>query len=112
MKAFYSFVIWAKLADLGKQIALDTQDKSDFYAVGATDGKGKVGILLVRYSNNNKLPGACPVTIKVKGADLRTSKVFLLDDKHDLEDVVPFRITGDGALKFMMEVNTVIYIEN
>ena len=112
LKTFYSFIIWAKLADLGKQFALDPRDKVDFYAVGATDGKGKTGLLLVRYTDNDKLPGDLPVTVKIKGADLRTSKVFLLDDEHDLKDVVPFRITGDGALKFSMKANTVVYIEN
>ena len=112
LKTFYSFVIWAKLADLGKQFALDTRDKVDFYAVGATDGKGKTGLLLVRYTDNDKLPGDLPVTVKIKGTDLRTSKVFLLDDEHDFKDAVPFRITGDGALKFSMKANTVVYIEN
>lgn len=112
LKPFYSFVAWSKLAELGQQIELDTQDKHEFFGVAATDGKGKVGVLLVRYTNADKLPGDLPVTLKIKGSDLKTSKVYLLDDKHDFEDVVPFRMTADGALKFTMKANTLVYLEN
>ena len=111
-KGFYSFVVWAKLLDLGKQFALDTQDKVDFYAVGATDGKGKVGILLVRYTDEEKLPDDLPVTLKIRNADLRGIRAYLLDDDHDLEEISSIRAGEDGSVKFTMKANTLIYLEN
>ena len=111
-KSFYSFVVWAKLLDLGRQIKLDIQDKNGLYAVAATNGQGKVGILLVRYTDEEKLPDDLPVTLKIRSADLRGIRAYLLDDDHDLEEISSIRASEDGTVKFTMKANTLIYLEN
>jgi hypothetical protein len=110
LKGYYSFVAWSKLVDLGTQINVDTGNRKGIYATGATDGKGKTGILISRYFADDELPETMPLTIKVNGVDLSDAKLFVVDEEHDFEEV-SYQRNGDGTLSFNMEANTFIYLE-
>ena len=96
--------------DLGTQINVDTGNRKGIYATGATDGKGKTGILISRYFADDELPETMPLTIKVNGVDLSDAKLFVVDEEHDFEEV-SYQRNGDGTLSFNMEANTFIYLE-
>lgn len=109
VKTYYSFLAWAKLSALGKQIRIDTQGKNGIYSVGTTDGK-KTGVLISRYFEPDKLPDDLPVTFTLKNGDLRGVRVYLIDQDHDLTEI-PYRMDSKGNLLFTMKANTVVYIE-
>ena len=73
-------------------------------------GLGRIGILFSRYFEQDDLPGELPITLKVKGIDLRGAKLYLVDETHDLEEI-PYRMDKDGNLLFGMKANTVVYLE-
>ena len=110
LKSYYAFLAWSKLTGLGKQFFLDTHDKYGIYAVGATDGNGRAGILINRYFESDKLPDALKLSLGLPGLQMRGTKAYLLDGNHDLEPV-PCRIGSDGKLSIDMEANTMYYIE-
>ena len=110
LKTYFVFLIWKKLADLGQTFAVDTNDKNGVFAVGATDGKGKNGILISRYFEEDELPAELPLTIAGKGKELDKAKLYVIDEEHDLEEV-PFWRDGAGNIFFPMKANSVAYLE-
>ena len=110
LKSYYVFAAWAKLVRLGRQFEVDVKGKNGLTATGATDGKGRIGILFSRYFEQDDLPGELPLTLNVKGFDMRGAKLCLVDETHDLTEI-PYRMDKDGNLLFSMKANTVMYLE-
>ena len=110
LKSYYVFAVWAKLVRLGRQFKVDVKGKNGLAATGATDGKGHVGILVSRFFEQDDLPGELPLTLKIKGFDLRGAKLYLIDETHDLAEI-PYRMDKYGNLLFSMKANTVMYLE-
>lgn len=110
LKTYYVFKCWAKLAELGRSIDVDTQGKIGLFALGA-EKNGKSGVLLARFFEEDRLPGELPVTFTLKNGDLRGVKLYLLDETHDLTEI-PYRMDKAGNLLFDMKANTVMYLEN
>jgi len=110
LKSYYVFAAWAKLVRLGRQFKVDVKGKNGLAATGATDGKGRIGILFSRFFEQDDLPGELPLTLKVKGFDLRGAKLYLIDQEHDLAEI-PYRMDKYGNLLFSMKANTVMYLE-
>ena len=109
LKTYFVFKCWAKLAELGKCIEVDTQEKIGLFALGAAKN-GKTGVLLARFFDDDALPGELPVTFTLKKGDLRGAKLYLLDAAHDLTEI-PYRMDKAGNLLFGMKANTVMYLE-
>lgn len=110
LKGYFTFCAWAKLAELGHELAVDTQDKVGIYATAATDGKDKIGVLVSRYFESDLLPGELPVSLLVNGMSLWGAKLYCLDEKSDLTSI-PYETGEDGSIKFAMKANTLIYLE-
>ena len=109
LKTYYVFRIWAKLAELGQQIRVDTQGKNGVYAAGASRN-GKTVVMIARFFDRDELPGDLPVTFRLENGDLRGVKLYLLDGSNDLADV-PYRMAKNGDLLFTLKANTVVCIE-
>ena len=109
LKTYYVFLAWSKLAKLGRQIAVDTQEKKGIYAVGASDGM-KTGVLISRYFEEDKLPADLPVKLSSKKGSLCGAKLYLIDETHNLAEI-PYRTDKDGNLFFDMKANTIVYLE-
>ena len=109
LKTYYVLLAWSKLVNLGSQIAVDTQEKTGLFAVGATDGK-KTGVLICRYFDRENPPDELPVTFKLKDGDLRGAKLYLIDETHDLAEI-PYETDPDGGLWFTMKADAIAYLE-
>ena len=109
LKGYYPFLAWSELAALGHQIAADTQGRPGVYAAAASDGKGKVGVLVSRFFESDRLPGPLELMLKIKGLPSAGLKARLLDASHDFTEI-PLPIDREGALKLNLEANTVLYI--
>ena len=110
LKTYHVFCLWSKLAELGKQFKIEYPENPDISAVGAIGPDGKIGILISRFAEDDKLPPA--VTVKLAGDKLclKNATLFLLDKDHDLAEK-PLRHHLDGSASFEMEANTVVFIE-
>lgn len=107
LKTYYVFLAWSKLAKLGKQFFLDTHCKNGIYAVGATDEKGRAGIMISRFFEPDDLPGDVEITVKMP--EISTVKVLILDDEHDLTEV-PFKRIGNDIV-ITQKANTLVYLD-
>ena len=110
LKSYYVFCLWSKLAGLGRQFKLVFPENPEISAVGATDGKGKIGIMISRYVDEDNLPAPVSVKIDCKKFDLRGAKLYLLDKDNDLT-VKKLKFDCSGNVCFKMAANSVSYIE-
>ena len=110
LKSYYTFCLWSKLAELGKQFAVTVPANHDISAVGATDGNGKIGILISRFYEEDQLPPATEVKLAPGTFSLQGAKLYLLDKENDLAEK-PLSFNADGTVSFEMEANSVAYIE-
>ena len=110
LKTYHVFCLWSKLAELGKQFKIEYPENPEINAVGAIGPDGKIGILISRFAEDDKLPPA--VTVKLAGDKLclKNAKLYLLDKEHDLAEK-PLRHHLDGSASFKLEANTVVFIE-
>ncbi len=111
LKTYYDFVIWSKLLELGRQFKVEIKSGAGIYAVGATDGNGRIGIAVSRYFDDDDLPPEVPVSIRLKDFLLHGVTLYLLDHDNDLTKSA-CSISADGILSFSMKANSVVYIEN
>ncbi|MBQ6470609.1 MAG: hypothetical protein IJJ33_01375 [Victivallales bacterium] len=109
LKTYFVFRCWSLLAELENQIAVDTQDKSGLFAVGAAQD-GRVRLLLSRFFEEQFTPDDLEVRIVCKDAPLDGARLFLLDDSNDLTEI-PFDRTPEGEIVFRMGANTVAFLE-
>ena len=101
LKGYYPFVFFNKLYKMGTCIESSSDDEN-IYTVAARSKKGKIGIMVSYYTNEENMPEK---TLTLPGF-LISGKVFLLDDEHNAEEI------GDlWENSITMKPNTVIYIE-
>ena len=81
-----------------------------FIELDNVDGKGKIGIMISRYVDEDKLPAPVSVKIDCKKFDLRGAKLYFLDKDNDLT-VKKLKFDCSGNVCFKMAANSVIYIE-
>lgn len=111
LKSYYVFSMWSDLAELGKQFKVSINSVAGVTATGATDGKGKVALMVSRYFEQNKLPKAVPVTVALKNISGRSLKVYMLDELNDMEEI-PVKYNRDGSITFTMKPHSVVLIKN
>ena len=111
LKTYYDFVIWSKLLELGSQFKVEIDSGAGIYAIGATDGNGKVGMVVVRYFESDDLPEEAAVSINLKNFAWKNPAIYLLDAENDLA-AVDCQVDAGGNLSFTMQANTAVYIEN
>ena len=110
LKTYYVFVMWAHLAALGRQIAVDTGEKNGIFAVGAAGANGERAVMISRYFEEDDLPGELPVTLAIPEKPGGSTKLLLLDEEHDLEEL-PFTRNEQGFPVFAMKANSVVFLE-
>ena len=110
LKGYYAFIAWSKLVKLGTQIQTDTQKRPGFFATAATDGKGKIGVLVCYFYDDDELPAPVPVTVNANGIELKKAKVYSVDHERNFEEL-PAETNADGTITFVMPANTFVFIE-
>ena len=111
LKTYYVFCLWSKLAELGRQFKIEYPENPEISAVGAVGADGKTGILISRYTDEDKLPPAVTVKLQSREFSSRCVKLYLLDKNNDLVEKT-LKFNSKGLAVFDMEANTVVYIES
>lgn len=82
LKPYYSFYMFKDIKKLGGYIK-ETEQATDIFSCGATDGKDSA-IMLTHYNDNDETPTK-HITLEIKNAGNTKTQVefYLLDDDHD-----------------------------
>ena len=98
-KPLYAFVAFSRLYKLGTSVEIHTAGKN-LFALGATDGTKKALLVSIYQERRDQVE----INTGVKGA----KKVYLLDEKHDLEEILT---TKDATFTVPTKGYSVIYVE-
>jgi hypothetical protein len=105
--ALYS---WGKLKTLGTQVKTETSD-TDIRVTAARNAKGKLGILVCRYSMDNNVVNTKDVTVSLaKGKFDENVRCHITDD-FNMYTEYPVALQPDGTLLLAMEPNSFVFIE-
>ena len=114
---YYAIYAWSKLAALGTQVetknlrSADKYDFDDIYVTAATDGKGRFGIYLVRFSEDDNSVRMKRVRVRVEGVSLAGLFAHITDSSR-LFTEVPLEAEADGSAFLEFEPNSLVYIGN
>ena len=115
-KPYYAFYPWAKLRDLGTQVAAKVATPKSAFgdavlrAVAAKDADGKVGVYFARYSEDDADSRLAKLTLRVKGRSLQGATCHLTDDSR-LFTEVPLAVGADGSATLVLLPLAYGYVE-
>ena len=107
---YWALYSWGKLKTLGTQVKAETSD-SDIRVTAARNAKGKLGILVCRYSMDNNAVNTKDVTVSLaKGKFDENVRCHITDD-FNMYTEYPVALQPDGTLLLAMEPNSFVFIE-
>ena len=110
MRGYYPFLAWARLRRLGTELAVSVENADGFYAVAAVGPDGHIGILVVRYTDNDNISAPQSVTIKADGRSLAKARCHLTDKQYFFSEVIPV-CNEDGSITLSFKPNSFAFIE-
>ena len=114
---YYAIYSWGKLAALGTQVGVenvrsaDGDEKDDVYAVAAADGKGRFGLCLTRYDDDDNAVRTKRVRVRVDGVPLGGLFAHVVDSRRFFTEE-PLDAEDDGSALLELEPNCIVYICN
>jgi hypothetical protein len=117
LPGYYAVYAWSKLAALGRQVEVknirsaDKYDYNDIYATAAADGKGRFGLYLARFSEDDNSVRMKRVKVCVDGISLSGLFAHIVDSNRHFTEV-PLEAEADGSTYLTLEPNCLVYIGN
>ena len=117
LEGYYSFYAWGKLRRLGTQVRVANlatgaaDDAEDVYATAAADGKGRFGLLLARYLDDDNSVRMKRVRVRVEGRSLEGVFAHVVDSRNKFTEM-PLEVRPDGSVDLTLEPFSVVYIGN
>lgn len=118
MKGYYPFAAWRDLRDLGEQVVCTTETSDlkaaadkQLYAVAAKGKDGRLGVFIVRYSDDNNIVETRRVTLALpKGRSFAKARCLLTDAVRTYTET-PLILNADGTASVKMQPNSFAYVE-
>ena len=110
MRGYYPFLAWARLRHLGTELAVNSENADGIYSVAAVGPDGRLGTLVVRYTDNDNISAAQSVTIKAEGRSLSNARCHLTDKEYFFSEVIPV-CNDDGSITLSFKPNSFAFIE-
>ena len=110
MRGYYPFVVWSSLRRLGTAVRTGT-DREDLFSAAAKSADGRLGVLIVRYNEDNNVTS--PVRIRValaSGASLASADCHLTDDRR-IFTRTPLARNADGSADLVLRPNSFAFVE-
>ena len=117
LPGYYAIYAWSKLAAMGRQVdvknlsSADKYDYNDIYATAAIDGKGRFGLYLARFSEDDNSVRMKRVKVCVNGVSLSGLFAHFVDSNRHFTEV-PLEAEADGSAFLSLEPNCIVYIGN
>ena len=116
LPAYYALFSWADLRDLGTQVEArvepaDGATVTSLAAVAATDGRGALGVLIARSTDDRNVTASEPVTLRLaSGRFSGRVRGYLTDEDHRHSPVHLFP-SDDATVSFSLAPNAFLFIE-
>ena len=105
---YYPFYAWSKLVKYGQQVKVSGNSDPELHVTAAKDSKGRLGILVTRYTDDNNVVTAKKVKVNVMGMKINEA-IGHRTDKHHLFTEVPVKVNG-GTIEFNLDPTSFIYL--
>ena len=110
MRGYYPFLIWKDLRRLGTQVGAKTGLKG-VYVTAAKDGDGRLGVFIVRYTDDNNVVRPTRVTVRLaSGRPLASAKLHLTDDVR-IHTASYFEPNADGSVDLVLRPCSFAFLE-
>ena len=115
-KPYYAFYPWAKLSDLGTQVAASVAaptnrfGETTCYVTAAKGADGALGLYFARYSEDDMESKPATITLRVKGRSLAGATCHLTDPCRTYTEV-PLTVNADGSATLFVQPLTYGYVE-
>lgn len=110
MRGFYPFLIWKDLLHLGTQIEAKS-DLENVYVTAAKNAKGKLGIFIAHYTDDNNVVRPVRVTVRLSSRkSLASAKLHLTDDVR-IHTASYFDVNEDGSINVVLRPWSFAFIE-
>ena len=109
LKGYWAFLAWRDLRRLGRALPV-TVDGAGLYAAAARDDAGRLGVLVVRYTDDDNDVKPKEVTVRLAGGAFRNPRCRMTDADLAASES-PVRADG-AALTLTLEPNAFVYIES
>ena len=109
LPSYYSFYAWSRLADLGRQVKVETQEEADIFAAAAAGSDGTVRTMLARYNDNDNLNRTKAVKVHIEGARDGQAVAHVVDAVKLYSETL--LTVQDGTVTLTLEPNSFVMIE-
>ena len=110
LRGYYPFLAWARLRRLGTEVAVKAENADGIYTIAAVAPDGRLGTLIVRYTDNDNLTVPMIVRIKADGRSLANARCHLTDKGYFFSEVIP-DFNDDGSISLIFKPNSFAFIE-
>ena len=86
LKGYYPIVMWSKLRELGKTVALENNSEK-VAAIAARGADGKLAVMLSYFCEDDSITAPEEIEITMDGADIKTLTEYPLDRERTCEPV-------------------------
>ena len=108
--AYWALYSWGKLKTLGTQVKAESSDPG-IRVTAARNAKGKLGILVCRYSMDNNVVATKDVTVSLANSKFDENVRCHIADEFNMYTEYPIALQPDGTLLLAMEPNSFVFIE-
>ncbi|MBQ4002982.1 MAG: hypothetical protein II600_03300, partial [Bacteroidaceae bacterium] len=109
LPSYYSFYAWSRLADLGRQVKVETQEEADIFAAAAAGSDGTVRTMLARYNDNDNLNRTKAVKVHIEGARDGQAVAHVVSAVKLYSETL--LTVQDGTVTLTLEPNSFVMIE-
>ena len=110
LRGYYPFLAWARLRRLGNEVAVRAENADGLHAVAATDGNGRLGLLVTRFTDDDNLSVPMRVHLKADGFPMAQARCHVTDKDYFFSEVVP-EGDDDGAPCLVLKPNSFAFVE-
>ena len=110
LKTYWAFWAWKELVRRGTSVGCAT-DERDIFVAAARDVKGKFGILVTRFNDDDNIIDERIVGIRLRGGTWNGVRAYLTDERMMNCSPCPVEISGD-ELKVELLPRSFVFIEN
>ena len=110
MRGYYPFVAWRNLRRLGERVSVENGFKSGVWAVAAKGTDGKLGVLIVNYTNDDNRYTPKRVTLRLKSGESLAKAVCHLTDRTYIYTQFDPEPNEDGSIDLTLMPNSFVYV--
>jgi len=110
LKTYWTFWAWKELVRRGTEVRTSSAE-ADVYVVAAKDAKGRFGVLVTRYKDDENDFTDRVVDVRLQGGVWSEARAYMTDEQMMNGSPCPFAVT-DNVMHLTMPPRSLVFIEN